>query len=451
MYEGGAADDDVDKQGEGAEARAALGLGSLGQTVAITQRFDEALLKRVLDFDAKDRSTAFTKELRDAPSMQKDISLNAEGSDKRRSELAATLQSYEQGLRAAAADISSLIDMQRQHFQQKEGEVIEGDDPTEDRDAPPPLHESKPDQHSPPVAFFAPCDQWRRPSDFLAHQLELFEKGDTTPPGKKKITKRVTKDQLLFLAQFAAALNQVWDDEQNDVPMSQRERFSFLLMGQGGSGKTAIVQEVVLPTMDFVFPPDDYGQKSSLIVCSSWAQAENISNQEHRAMSCHKAGQIRVQSMRNRDMLPGEKRMDLEKMWTSRRLLVLEEVGMISPALYNMLLYRSFHGRTSKYEVPESLYDKLAGAFGRTPLVLHLGDFLQLRPTSAFSLLDDFKKIDPKKDVPAEHQQAAKLFMETPLCFELVITNRFKDVRLKRLMEFMRHPARKVPKDISDF
>ena len=233
--------------------------------------------------------------------------------------------------------------------------------------------------------------------------------------------------------------------------MHQRERFSFLLMGQGGSGKTAIVQEVVLPTMDFVFPPEDNGQKSSLIVCSSWAQAENISTNEHRAMSCHKAAGMRVQKLRNRDMLPGEKKPFLEQMWLPRRLLVLEEVGMISPALYNMLLYRSFHGRTHKYEVPESHYDKLQGAFGRIPLVIHLGDFLQLRPTSAFSLLDNFSTMVTDKDVPAEHQMAATLFMQTPLCFELVTTNRFKDARLRRLMEFMRTPGRKIPGDIAEY
>merc|ERR1711860_399493 len=116
-------------------------------------------------------------------------------------------------------------------------------------------------------------------------------------------------------------------------------------MGQGGSGKTAIVQDVALPTMDLVFPPDEMGTKSSLIVCSSWAQAENISTAEHKAVSCHNAANMRVQSLRNRDMLPGEQRPRLEEKWSSRRLLVLEEVGMISPALYNMLLYRSFPGR----------------------------------------------------------------------------------------------------------
>ena len=134
--------------------------------------------------------------------------------------------------------------------------------------------------------------------------MKRFEAGDTAPPGKPREEKRVTRDQLLFLAQFADAVNQVWDDEQAEVPMNQRKRFSFLLMGQGGSGKTAIVQEVVLPTIDFFFLPDEMGAKSSLIVCSSWAQAENISTAEHKAVSCHNAANMRVQSLRNRDMLP---------------------------------------------------------------------------------------------------------------------------------------------------
>ena len=41
------------------------------------------------------------------------------------------------------------------------------------------------------------------------------------------------KGPALFLAQFADAMNRVWDDEQAEVPMRQRERFSFLLMGSG--------------------------------------------------------------------------------------------------------------------------------------------------------------------------------------------------------------------------
>ena len=331
----------------------------------------------------------------------------------------------------------------------EEGQPTGEEDGAEDELAvPPPPREPAVAPPEQPAAYFVPSDRWRRPSDFLAHQVELFEAGETVPPGTPKEPKQITRDQLLFLAQFGAALNQVWQDEQADTPMPQREQFSFLLMGQGGSGKTAIVQQVVLPTMDVVFPPDDNDVKSSLIVCSSWAQAENISTEEHRAVSCHNAAAMRVQSLRNKDMLPGEQKSRLEQKWSTRRLLVLEEVGMISPALYNMLLYRAFHGRAANFEVPEAQYDKLQGAFGRVPLLLHLGDFLQLRPTKNFSLLDNFAMVAANRDVPAEHQMAAKLFMQTPLCFELLTTNRFKDHRLRKLMEFMRSPKPTVPQNI---
>ena len=124
---------------------------------------------------------------------------------------------------------------------------------------------------------------------------------------------------------------------------------------------------------------------------------------------------------------------------------------MISPALYNMLLYRSFHGRREHWRVPESIYDKLRGAFGRMPIVLHLGDFLQLRPTNALSLLDDLRaKEEEGVDIAAEYQEACRLFKRTPLCFELVGTNRFRDARLRELVEFMRAPASTLPESIKE-
>ena len=96
---------------------------------------------------------------------------------------------------------------------------------------------------------------------------------------------------------------------------------------------------------------------------------------------------------------------------------------MISPALYNMLLYRSYHGRQERWEVPEQEYDKLSGAFGRMPIVIHLGDFLQLKPTGgAMSLIANLRALEALGelvDVPAEFQAVMKLFCRTPLCFEL--------------------------------
>ena len=59
--------------------------------------------------------------------------------------------------------------------------------------------------------------------------------------------------------------------ERKEMDVNKITCFNILLMGQGGSGKTAIVQEIVLVTLEFLF-----GTDSVLTVCSKWSQAENI-------------------------------------------------------------------------------------------------------------------------------------------------------------------------------
>jgi hypothetical protein len=260
----------------------------------------------------------------------------------------------------------------------------------------------------------------------------------------------------LFLAQFADACNAVWDDEQKVVEgalaMKDRRCFNMLLIGQGGSGKTALIQEVVLPAMDFLFPPeDDKAYASTLIVCAKWSQAENISTATHKAISCHRAGLVGIQKFRNGLMLPGDKRPALVRRWDPVRCFVIEETSMISPGMYNMLLYRSFHGRSQRWEVGEAEYDKLKGAFGRMPIVIHLGDFLQLKPTGCgLSLIATLKDMEASgEDIPAEYQSAMKLFCRTPLCFELQASNRFKEPRLRELMNFMRDPSKRIPPSVA--
>ena len=147
--------------------------------------------------------------------------------------------------------------------------------------------------------------------------------------------------------------------------------FNIFLIGQGGSGKTAVLQKILLRTLDFFF-----GCEATLIVCSKWSQAENISTDTHKAIACHRAASVGIQSYRNANILPGDSKQALVRRWDPLRCLVLEEVNMIGPELYNLLLFRSFHGRRSRWSVEECEYDKLQGAFGRMPIVIHLGDFL---------------------------------------------------------------------------
>ena len=84
--------------------------------------------------------------------------------------------------------------------------------------------------------------------------------------------------------------------------------------------------------------------------------------------------------------------------------------------LYNLILFRNYHGRRSRWSLQECEYDKQQGAFGRMPLAIHLRDFLQKKPIGghSISLVDDLKERErngtlPENFAPA-YQMAMKLF-----------------------------------------
>ena len=112
------------------------------------------------------------------------------------------------------------------------------------------------------------------------------------------------RDQALFVAQFAQACNAVWEDEQSiqdgSLDVKDRRCFNFLVLGQAGPGKTAVVQDICIPAIDFLFPTNSDEESAVLIVCSKWSQAENISTPTHKAVTCHRAGSVGVQSFRNK-------------------------------------------------------------------------------------------------------------------------------------------------------
>ena len=163
-------------------------------------------------------------------------------------------------LDALGESLKKLGDMQRRYFKN----ACVKDDELPDPDAPPEFGEDEPrgepDRSSPrpaPIGYFASSDRWRRPSDYVAYLAREFEAGRTGPLEEQGKRKRLKRDQTLFLAQFAEACNCVWDDEDAEIAYEKRRRYNMLLMGEGGTGKTAIVQEIVLPAIDFIFGAED--------------------------------------------------------------------------------------------------------------------------------------------------------------------------------------------------
>ena len=228
---------------------------------------------------------------------------------------------------------------------------------------------------------------------------------------------------------FVEVLDTVYEQESTHPP-EKRNVYHMLLLGQGGSGKTHIVQNIVFPVVHFIWPPEEE-QPTLMVVAAKNAQAKNISTDEVKAKTLHSAALLGVQSLNNSNMAAGSKEKGLQKLWNAVRVLGVEEISMVSALLYNMLDFRAMLGRRLVFGVDPSNYSQTGCAFGRVPIVLHLGDFFQLRPTAQLSLLDDLDAKDEcgnwkYSDVPAEVQNAQKVFSEIPDVFELRGTMRFK-------------------------
>ena len=114
---------------------------------------------------------------------------------------------------------------------------------------------------------------------------------------------------------------------------------------------------------------------------------------------------------------------------------------MVAAAMYNMLDFRAMCGRCKTHQVSESNYKKPDHHFGRVPIVIHFGDFLQLKPTANTSLIQDLNARDQNgayvlaEPPTVEIQHAIYTFRKIQHVFELQGTKRF--VSGDPLIEFL--------------
>ena len=194
----------------------------------------------------------------------------------------------------------------------------------------------------PPGATFATQTVFDKPSAFIRKLLADL-------PRKE----RLTRDQTLFMAKFAEACDQAFEDEEK--PPSERRSCHILLLGQGGSGKSHVVQKLVFVVVEFVWPPSSLEEPSLIVVAASNAQAKNISTMHVKARTIHNATCMRVQKYVNAKMRPGNKQAALTRTWENARVLVIEEASMVGAAICNMLSYRAAWGRSRTHDVPPDI------------------------------------------------------------------------------------------------
>ena len=150
---------------------------------------------------------------------------------------------------------------------------------------------------------------------------------------------RLNRRQTLFMTKFAEACDEAWEDEAK--PPQDRRVHHMLLLGAGGTGKTHVVQNLVFRAVAYIWPNASPESPSMFVVASSNEQAKSISTNEWKARTLHNVGCMKVQEMINPKMRPGGKADTLETLWCNVNVLVIEEVSMVSAALYNMLDLRA--------------------------------------------------------------------------------------------------------------
>ena len=284
-----------------------------------------------------------------------------------------------------------------------------------------------------------------KPSVAMANQIREFE---ASPSGFQ-----LSQEQVASCRWFGEAMDATLQDEERQVPLQERTQRSCLLIGAGGTGKTTVILMLMLTVFCHFFPGEN-GEDRYLITTYSHAQSDAISNERHKATTAHAACSYRVASMRNRDLGLKTKEQEMKKRWMCKLLLIQDEISLVPCLVENMMLYRSMRARVDLGVKPEE-YASPSCLFGRMPIVLIAGDFMQIRPANELSLGDDLQAIAEKggkRQVLAEHFGARDAIMSIRTVIQLKKTNRFTDTDLPQITAGMRaaRPDKPMPEELLD-
>ena len=94
------------------------------------------------------------------------------------------------------------------------------------------------------------------PSARLAARIQEFEASANAPyPNRRGF--KLAEEQRAICKWFGHALDVAVDEELRQVPVNERKQSACLLIGAGGTGKTTIILELLLPTFLEFFPAQD--------------------------------------------------------------------------------------------------------------------------------------------------------------------------------------------------
>ena len=282
------------------------------------------------------------------------------------------------------------------------------------------------------------------PSARLAAKIEEFEtSADHEDPTRRGFI--LTEEQRAICKWFGDALDVAFDEERQGVPLHARKQSACLLIGAAGTGKSAIILQIVLPIFLEYFPAEDNEERYAIITFSR-AQRDAISNETFRAKTAHAAVGMRVASLRNQHMALNTKRAQCERTWNSKIFVVQDEVSLFPAMVQNMLLYRSMRSRQNKHGLQPDMYGDVDHLMGRVPILLIAGDFLQIKPAKEISIADDLDALEEAgKKIHPEHHTAQDAILGISDVIQLTKSKRFLDEAMSAVMQAVRRSRPNSP------
>ena len=209
----------------------------------------------------------------------------------------------------------------------------------------------------------------------------------------------------------------------------------FVAIGGGGCGKSFWLMEIVKPLIQTFFGP------------SSWA-AQAPSNQAARLIegrTLHNAAALNAtSSLKTRHLvLKGNERKKMELRMENVACWAADESGQCSGALLHASALRCTYARMRKYQLQPEDYTLKQEVWGRMPLVLLLGDFLQLPPVPEKNSL----LAEGTKAYEYEHRIAKCMVQQSDVVFFFKTSMRFSDPNLRHILDAMRTPGGKPIED----
>ena len=213
----------------------------------------------------------------------------------------------------------------------------------------------------------------RTPRDIMKEEIEKLRSRTEKPVD-------LNRRQLDFLSLATCQLEKLWDalnssEDDNYEALRNVKPLRIFLGGQGGTGKSEVVRVVRSVTEYF------FNQGSVKTLASSNSAARGIDGETfHTGLHTLGENNFRIKS------LSQEPTDQCKREWNRVQTLVIEEVSMVEPGMLAGSSYRMCRARRgARPWVDPNLYEHEDHMFGGIPLVIMLGDFMQLAPSTTAS------------------------------------------------------------------